>query len=676
MAQSLQRRNATTNEWEVQGEVLRWLNEDIARRPGMGLDKATQEPSKATPKRNDLVVWSNRASESAFLTFELKTPKTPISDATLISDADQKAKRWGAPYFAIWNMQAAELYRTPILGVEANPSHRLSSWLPDPLLNSVGDWLNPEAAKSLRARALEILDKAWSVELTRGKELFAVDASLFVDRLTHKLSLLQAEIRPALEHKCKSHRYLRKELKAIAAAQGFLNFVDDLIGAVAGQFTYRLMGQILFYFALRRKQPSLPELIIEPSKSIPEAFRPYWDEVRRFDYEALYQHSRLDEIVPIPARSQLIVRTLVEELSSYDWNKLNDDVLGAVFEKLIPKDEQHLLGQFYTKPAVADVLVAFTIDGGEATILDPGCGSGTFLMRAYDMLKRQCGKSHAELLCQIWGSDISPFAAELAAINLFRQDMSAFDNFPRIIPRDFFDRHSGERIPFLPAKVGGTEKIEIEVPRFSAILGNPPYLRSQNQDDLDPQYKMKLFKSAKENGINAGTKTDLFAFFIYKALGLMKPGSRIGFVTSASWLNSDYGATLQWLLVERLRLVALISSVAESFFSQVDINTVLLVAEMRETPEIGPHENLRFVTFKKNLADVFPSGGNYWNSLVKFADQVEDADRSFENDVVRVKLVDAHAEQSGLARDSRNPRNWSLYLRAPLSYYELFGDPK
>ena len=70
-----------TNEWEFQGDVLTWINEVIQKRPGLGLEKASQEPSKLTPKRNDLVIWRNRAAGSAFLTIELKTPEVPITYA-------------------------------------------------------------------------------------------------------------------------------------------------------------------------------------------------------------------------------------------------------------------------------------------------------------------------------------------------------------------------------------------------------------------------------------------------------------------------------------------------------------------------------------------------------------------------------------------------------------------
>src|SRR5207249_5160423 len=92
------------------------------------------------------------------------------------------------------------------------------------------------------------------------------------------------------------------------------------------------------------------------------------------------------------------------------------NLLGAIFERLIPEEQQRLLGQFYTPTRVADLLVAFTVDTAQGQVLDPGCGSGTFLMRAYDLLKTQAGLSHTELLSRLWGFDISPFAAELAAI--------------------------------------------------------------------------------------------------------------------------------------------------------------------------------------------------------------------------------------------------------------------
>ncbi len=662
-----------TNEWEFQGEVLTWINDQIARRPGLGLDKATQEPSKITPKRSDLVVWWNRVANSAFFTIELKTPALPITDPELLSDASEKARRWEAPCFAIWNMQMAELYRTPATGV-ATPADRVHEFALNSLISTIDDWLDPKKAISLKADAITILDTAWEKFVVKSEQTVEIEASIFVDKLGARLHQLRSYLLPALTAKALKNGAVRRRLKELAAEQGFAGFVENVDEAIAGQYAYRLIGQILFYFALRRKQPSLKPLQISGSASLPSALRPFWNDVRRFDYEALFKESELDELVPFPSPVAAVVRQIIAELSRYDWSNLRDDVLGSVFENLIPRSEQVLLGQFYTPTRVADLLVALAVESENAEVLDPGCGSGTFVMRAYDYLKERTSETHGALLSRLWGFDISAFATELASINLFRQNMAAFDNFPRIISGNFFQHFVGEEIPFPPARAGGQEKIVIEIPQFSAIVANPPYLRSQNQDDLNPKYKRTLFDAAAKNGVAAAAKTDLFAFFMFKALEFMKPGGRLAFVVSSSWLTSDFGSSLQRVLLNRLQLLAVIGSRVESFFSQVDVNTVLIIAERRKEEKLNSGEIIRFVTLKKKLEELLgPHTNDYWDKVQDIADTIELTTESAENDNFRLTVIPAEPERAALENEPSKVRNWSVYLRAPLSYFELFG---
>ncbi len=638
-----------SNEWEFQGKVLSWLQEEIDLRPGLKLEQVTQEPSKITPKRSDLVVWKHRASSDAFLTFELKTPETPIQDAKLFSDASEKARKWGAQYFAIWNMKAAELYRVPSEPATASIADRVYQSPLNSKIGSVDDWLNGQLASELRSVALKLLDKAWALEAAHDAKLIEIEASVFVARLAERLKGLRSYLFPALAAKASKSKKLKQRLKEIATEQGFASFVDDIEDAIAGQYAYRLIGQILFYFALRRRQPSLAPLKIGPKDGLPAAFKPFWDEVRKFDYEALFQWSELDEIVPIPAEANLILFRMIEELSAYDWNKLRDDVLGAVFEKLIPAKERQLLGQFYTPTEVADLLIAFAIDGEDPLVLDPGCGSGTFVMRAYEFLRTRSPLKHGEALSKVWGFDISAFAAELASIN----------------------RYVGEERDFPPAKFGGQGKVTLEIPQFAAIVANPPYLRSQNQDDLSNTYKASLFNSAAKNGVNANAKTDLFAFFIYKSLELLAPGGRLGFVISSSWLTADFGATLQRVLLDKMRPVAIIASKAESFFSQADVNAVLLIAEKGAADLNHP---LKFVTLKRRLSEIFMGAGKaYWQAVESLAQQIESASKSVETSDFRLTVVQSEQEKTAMDSDPSRPRNWSLFLRAPAAYFELFG---
>lgn len=667
----------STNEFEFQGQVLEWFNHEIRHRPGLALDRTTQEkPRKVSGKRNDLVVWKDRAAEVSFLTIELKTPSTKINDPELFSDAIEKAQFWRAPYFAIWNMREAELYKTPPPGQYLTPAEAIKRWPTQPLVSKLEDWLRADSSKALRLQVINILESAWGHQATGGHTGNVIDAEIFVSRLSDSIGRLREILYKQITSKTHTSAQLRRQLNKIATEQGFKGFVEDIDYAVAGQIGYRLIGQILFYFALRRKQPSLPALVITPKDKIPEAFQPYWNDVRRYDYEALFKPETIDQLIDIPDHGQILLRILIEQLASYDWASLTDDILGAIFERLIPKEEQVLLGQFYTPRGVADLLVAMTIDGDRPKVLDPGCGSGTFLMSAYDYLSHQASLKHTELLPLLWGFDLSPFAAELAAINLFRQNLSEFDNFPRIVPGNFFDRNPGESVEFPPPRVtskGAQRKIPIPIPHFDCIVGNPPYLRSQNQDDLDPDYRKQLFGAASRIGVMAGEKTDLFAFFIYNALRFMHAGSRLGFVTPASWLTSDYAAALQHLLLTDLHPIAIVSSSAESFFPQVDINTVLLIAEKPDSSKQTQDQLLRFINLKAPITSLTSGKGNYWDRMAKLVDSLTDVTKSTENDRIRIKIVTLEEERQTYTTDPSGVRNWSKYLRAPLSYYELFG---
>lgn len=662
----------TTNEMEFQGQVLSWLNEELSRRPGLGLECATQETSKVDRKRNDLVVWRRRESHDAFLTLELKTPTTAITDPDFLADACLKAQRWKAPLFAIWNMQAAELYKTPPENNRATPSDKIMQYPIIKGVRRVEDWLDSTIRSLLRVRTVELLQTAWDEASTPATVAFRIDASVFVDRLTKQIDELRAEVTPELSRKA-SNRAIRMQLRQMAAQQGFLSFIDDIDKAIGGQFCYRLIGQILFYFSLKRKNPKLPPLDISATDEIPACLRPFWDHVRTYDYEALFAPNELDHIVPMNSHAQNIVRQLIRDFNRYDWNSLRDDVLGSIFERLIPRHEQMLLGQFYTPTPVADLLLVMAIDGEKPTVLDPGCGTGTFLLRSYQYLRDTRQLGHNELLPVLWGFDVSPFASELSVINLFRQDLSEFDNFPRIVSGDFFQRKVGDLVEFPPSRQGAQARIKLPIPQFDAVVANPPYLKSQHQDDLDPKYKNRLFSLVvTEHGLEAPPKTDLFAFFIYHAYTFLKPGGRLGFVTSSSWLTAEYGSFLQKFLLDFFKLIAVIGSDVESFFSQVDQNTVLFVAEKRgKSVAATTTETIRFVSFKKTLEELMPADDERWSFIQKLVDKIEDIQEGLEDESMRARVVQSLPELEALRERPDVPRNWSLYLRAPKLYFDI-----
>ena len=54
------------------------------------------------------------------------------------------------------------------------------------------------------------------------------------------------------------------------------------------------------------------------------------------------------------------------------------DVVGNVFEKLIPPEERHALGQYFTNENLVDLITAFCVRSKSDKVLDPTCGTGLF----------------------------------------------------------------------------------------------------------------------------------------------------------------------------------------------------------------------------------------------------------------------------------------------------------
>lgn len=663
----------TTNEWEFQGQALTWVNEEIGAR-NLGWDQATQEFPNQDGKRSDIIVWRDHATRTAILEIEIKTPKTALSNTTFQRDAIRKSQACGAPFYALWNMRALELYRTP----QAPRKDQLS----DDFVTEVGliesmtrveDWLLAPNKKLLRAVARNLLISTHDLLAHGAIGGQVVDATIFVDSLTERIGRLRRHLLGDFQRSLGTNRRLRHTINSWAVKQGLANFVDDLHIALSAQLAYRIAGQVLFYYSFRRQEPSLPALKLSRTSSIRLQLRTYWDAVRAFDYEALFAESPLEQ-VPLGPEAEAEIVALVEKLGAYDWDSVKVDVLGSIFEQMIPESERIVLGQYYTPPRLADLIVSLCTDGPDDNVLDPAVGTGTFLHSAYVRFRAQSQRSHADALGQLWGVDISAFPAELAVINLCRLDLSEQSNFPRVTVKDFFDLKPNEQMMFPPAKraPGASELVAVELPTFDAVVGNPPYVRSQHLDDLEASYKNRLHALARLAGVRTSAKFDAFAYFIVHATKFLASGKRLGFVTSAAWLTASYGAVLQRFLLDKFRLVAVLWSEAEPFFPAQEINTVVVIAEKLDSP-LATRGPIRFVTMTKSLTSLVAEGGDagYWNRVDSLADSIEVAGAGdFQG--YRVNLLDGDVELSELREAPTVVRNWARPLRSTAVYRDLF----
>jgi SAM-dependent methyltransferase len=117
-------------------------------------------------------------------------------------------------------------------------------------------------------------------------------------------------------------------------------------------------------------------------------------------------------------------RTVLHALSKYDLTKLNEDILKGLYENLLDQRERHDLGEVYTPDWLVEYILRNLLQKGpEKSLLDPACGSGTFLFIAIKLKKEFLKKKMNELkllyhiLENVKGIDIHPLAVLIAKTN-------------------------------------------------------------------------------------------------------------------------------------------------------------------------------------------------------------------------------------------------------------------
>jgi len=114
---------------------------------------------------------------------------------------------------------------------------------------------------------------------------------------------------------------------------------------------------------------------------------------------------------------------LAEHLSGYDLSRVREDILKPLYENLVDPASRHELGEFYTPDWLASMITGHILHDWDwkanvPSVLDPACGSGTFLRTAIDLIRERSGLTENDLLDEILdkvvGVDIHPLAVTIA----------------------------------------------------------------------------------------------------------------------------------------------------------------------------------------------------------------------------------------------------------------------
>ncbi len=112
---------------------------------------------------------------------------------------------------------------------------------------------------------------------------------------------------------------------------------------------------------------------------------------------------------------------LLEALGRYDMAQLNEDVLKGLYQELVDPEARHDLGEYYTPDWLAEWIVRDLAIGPDQRVLDPACGSGTFLAATIRLKREHLGRAASEalgtILTTVMGIDVHPLAVLVAKAN-------------------------------------------------------------------------------------------------------------------------------------------------------------------------------------------------------------------------------------------------------------------
>jgi len=305
------------------------------------------------------------------------------------------------------------------------------------------------------------------------------------------------------------------------------------------------------------------------------------------------------------------------ELSNFYLGKLNQDILGNIYEDYIEKVDKKNKGQYYTPREIVYFIwdrvgynnpKAFFWHSERGRkpnyILDPATGSGGFLVEAARRIRESTGFDwnepqdlkdiHDAILWGIFGSEISSFPYYLTQVNLLIQLTPVIKKIleltrktPResptplgVICEDSLELHNVDQSLFPVQIKEKKEEYQNKILRFTTVekkiydkikdeyagkfsycCANPPYVGEKGHKELF-RHTLRAYPYWKTYYQG---KMDYLYWFIILGLSKLRDYGKLGFITSAYWPTADGASGLRKYILENAKIKEMI------FFEEVKI---------------------------------------------------------------------------------------------------------
>ena len=251
-------------------------------------------------------------------------------------------------------------------------------------------------------------------------------------------------------------------------------------------------------------------------------------------------------------------------------------------------------------------------------IVDPACGSGVFLIMAFDYLKAELGQVNtklAELSGMGMAGDLLDPDSEILTHNLFGVDVNSESVEIAKLSLWIKTARRGKVLDSLDANLRiGDSLIEdsnfayrshgfewktafpdiFASGGFDVVLGNPPYVRMELIKPMKPWLE-KRYEVVSD-------RADLYAYFFERGIKLLKPGGRLGFISSSTFFKTGSGAPLRDFLRSKATLETVVDFGDHQIFEGVTTYPAILIMRAGAPP---PGHELQFWKIGEMPADSF-----------------------------------------------------------------------
>ena len=486
------------------------------------------------------------------------------------------------------------------------------------------------------------------------------DHEFLIARLKYLHNILIHPFENALSKILDENQDFLKRYKDFLELEGF-SFDEERNKITARESAYLVINKIFFYKTIENKYKDKidPLRKIEDYDKIHKTLQNYFEAVsNKVDFRAVFENKSLYNEIPFTREISILLNEFIDELSQYKLDDLGN-IMGMVYKNIIPKEEKKQFGQYYTDSDIAKLMAELCIKDKDTEILDPACGSGTFLIEAYNILKNLSGQVkdenalHNKILEQLLGVEINQFPAHLSVMQLTMQNIKAETNIVNIIVRDFFNVQGRDFYGKQYVRNLNNELIQKGIiPKVDVVLANPPYIRQEAIKKKDVIRKTTLLPKGLEEQI--GGRSDIYVYFFIRALEFLKEKGSLGFITSNSWLDVEFGIGLKQYFLDTCKINSIIAF-DKDVFEDAIVNTCITILEKEKDEKERGKKPVNFIRVKKRI-DMKKLIG-----LISKREPYEDDD---------IKIITINQEML------KPKQKWTSFHRAPLIYFELLESKK